>query len=338
MATRGAITDARALSRAAGIGRLEAEARALGIDIPRAAQHFEVARDFLRGRLFGTTYAKAWLAKAKGSSTAEAAKAASGATAGSLRRTAVTESSEAFTSGRTAQAKQLPLGLLKVWDATLDKRTCPVCDRADGTIVGIRESFPDGEPGGVHAFCRCTWSVLSSSDDDKGTLIQPAPVQPIRLLPAPVLPVRPPIVSVATRARVDPLLAPLPSKAAAAQRVVAGIAERDLKFLRTGYRPKLHIYERVPLADVDAVATGRLVPPGSSAPVPPITISVRPDRPGEHIIVLTDGRHRLEAAQDAGATRIRSELVVYNRRGSVKWKGIRDIPIPSRDLTNRRAR
>lgn len=57
---------------------------------------------------------------------------------GSVRRIAVTESSDAFSSGRKDAAKQV-LGkeLVRVWDAML--HACPKCKEADGTIVSIRE-------------------------------------------------------------------------------------------------------------------------------------------------------------------------------------------------------
>lgn len=102
--------------------------------------------------------------------------AATAATQGSLRRIAVTESAEAYGSGRAKVLRAQPriIRLLRVWDATLDKRTCPICRGADGTIVGARESFPDGEPGAVHPWCRCTYTLLTETETNNGRLIEAA--------------------------------------------------------------------------------------------------------------------------------------------------------------------
>lgn len=44
----------------------------------------------------------------------------------------------------------------KLWDARLDKRTCPVCRDLDGTIRPIGIAFPRKEvPGKTHFGCRC---------------------------------------------------------------------------------------------------------------------------------------------------------------------------------------
>ncbi|MFC7442990.1 phage minor head protein [Laceyella putida] len=41
----------------------------------------------------------------------------------------------------TKKAAELGLNMVKVWDATLDKRTRPAHRRLDGTIVGVDEDF-----------------------------------------------------------------------------------------------------------------------------------------------------------------------------------------------------
>lgn len=51
--------------------------------------------------------------------------------------------------------------LVKVWDATLDSRVCPVCSRKDGewTLIGMR--FSGGQlPAHVHRRCRCSSELL----------------------------------------------------------------------------------------------------------------------------------------------------------------------------------
>jgi SPP1 gp7 family putative phage head morphogenesis protein len=85
--------------------------------------------------------------------------------------TAATESAEAFNDSRIRSLDDIgrrdpwaTLELFKVWDSELDKQTCPVCERAHGTIVRIDEDFPDGTPGGVHPRCRCTSHVLTRDE------------------------------------------------------------------------------------------------------------------------------------------------------------------------------
>lgn len=102
--------------------------------------------------------ANAWLSKALGRGTGRTPEL-------SLKVGAGTEIPGAFNDARIAAVESAPAvstlkQMVKVWDATLDKRTCPVCLDADGTIVGIKESFPHGTPGGVHNLCRCVTFVV----------------------------------------------------------------------------------------------------------------------------------------------------------------------------------
>lgn len=81
-----------------------------------------------------------------------------------LRRTAATEVAHAFNDERERQTDEVSKAyavpfIVKAWDATLDKRTCNVCARRDGTLQFIGLSFPDDGPGKVHPNCRCV-SVL----------------------------------------------------------------------------------------------------------------------------------------------------------------------------------
>jgi hypothetical protein len=82
--------------------------------------------------------------------------------------TAATEAAESWSVARDvslddalARDPRLSLELVKVWDAELDKRTCDVCARAHGAMVGIDEDFPEGTPGGVHPKCRCQYHVMT---------------------------------------------------------------------------------------------------------------------------------------------------------------------------------
>jgi hypothetical protein len=173
-----AVGVARSQARLAGLARLSSEASAVGIALePQAQQSADSVRDYIRARAASEGYARQWLKKATGKSQVESTRAAKAGSKSALERLAATESSEAFNTGRSGAARALrsSLVLLRVWDAQLDKRTCGICSRADGTIVGLRESFPYGEPGTLHPYDRCSWTLLQSREDEQGTLISPTP-------------------------------------------------------------------------------------------------------------------------------------------------------------------
>lgn len=158
----GAIASGRVVSRAGGLARAGTELRSLQV-VPPPLPNFsadDAVMDAFRSKRAADSYAARWLRKAE---ELKDVKAASAETAGSLERTAVTESSEAFNTGR---AKYLRLvsstHLLKIWDAELDALVCEICAGADGTIVGINEFFPQGTPGAVHPYCRCIFSIISA--------------------------------------------------------------------------------------------------------------------------------------------------------------------------------
>jgi len=162
---RDAIVLARQNSRSRGIARLAAEAGTIGAEMGpsvRTAIRW-TAHDWQRANYLGRSYAARWLKKAEEHGSA---RLASAETAGSLERIAVSESSEAFTHGRSLAVADLDVAteFYKVWDATLDRRTCPICSDADGTMVSIARSFPAGEPGSVHSFCRCGWTLISGNE------------------------------------------------------------------------------------------------------------------------------------------------------------------------------
>jgi SPP1 gp7 family putative phage head morphogenesis protein len=81
-----------------------------------------------------------------------------------LERVAATESAEAFSDGRRtgAAAASSVTRIFKVWDAVLDKRTCPRCAGMDGVIVGLGEAFDLDQP--AHPFCRCTFTLLRADE------------------------------------------------------------------------------------------------------------------------------------------------------------------------------
>jgi len=62
---------------------------------------------------------------------------------------------------RHKDASWLPL-VVKRWDATLDRKTCPVCRDMDGRIALLGMSFSSGRiPGFVHRHDRCQDSIIA---------------------------------------------------------------------------------------------------------------------------------------------------------------------------------
>lgn len=81
---------------------------------------------------------------------------------------AITETAEAFNDERRLVLRETKqqrtsgsLVLFEFWDAALDRRICPICERASGTFVLLGQGFPSGRPGGVHARCRCNGTVIA---------------------------------------------------------------------------------------------------------------------------------------------------------------------------------
>lgn len=166
------VAEARTYSRDAGIKRLSSEIvsadlkAVIQVNTERAATHAQAARDLIRGRAAADGYAKRWETKAVGDTAEEAAAAASADTAGSLKRIAVTESAESFNESRLDEAREAAadtgIDLYRRWDAQSD--SCPECSDLDGSVVGLDESFSDGEPGSIHPSCCCSWELLTAAE------------------------------------------------------------------------------------------------------------------------------------------------------------------------------
>lgn len=156
-----AVVLGRSNARKLGIERLEAEAEAL--NLPVAAPAFPMDRllqeDFARARRAADSYASAWYAEASATDAATATKAL----AHRVERIAATESSGAFSAGRTAVLRRSGGRYARVWDATLDRRTCETCYAAHGEVAPPGQAFSAGEPGEVHPFCRCTYYLIRLS-------------------------------------------------------------------------------------------------------------------------------------------------------------------------------
>lgn len=207
-----AVAQGRVLSRSIGIRGFARELSAIGIELGDTSEiaRREMPRDLVRSRTFGKNYAEQWFKRAEGETVAKAARSASAHTLGSAQRIGITESSEAFNSGRSKATDAVPQqtyrnSLLKVWDATLDKNGCPVCSAADGTIVGIKEQFPAGEPGSVHPYCRCNWQVLTFQESGSQGIIVPKQPATVHSIPAAASPLSklPTVASVNGKLTVD---------------------------------------------------------------------------------------------------------------------------------------
>ncbi len=186
-----ALEQGRARARQASAERLSAELRAQGhlvqINVQAVVREVDAAHaassaDALAARWQTQALHGVIKAKRRGTSAAEAIEAAADGLAGSIHRTAATETAQAYDDGRTdavagpyrtpgeraeydeddaaADAERI-LGvpgyvLIDHWDAILDSRTCPHCAALDGTSTYAGQPFPSREePGFVHPMCRC---------------------------------------------------------------------------------------------------------------------------------------------------------------------------------------
>ena len=159
----------RAQAAETGYRRLQAEldllepgAGALLVK-PRPELLRESERAYLRARSYGRIWSRD-VEQARERGVLNPYRWAHEQRAARLRVVARSEASEAFTDAQTRVARQaafehpeLAAMFVKVWDATLDKRTCPICERAHGSWVRLDEDFPEGEPGSVHDNCHCSW-------------------------------------------------------------------------------------------------------------------------------------------------------------------------------------
>jgi hypothetical protein len=131
------------------------------LDLPAAPDTARDQYDQDRAFAIGWSYADYWRRRYAATGDPQAAL---DATEARLRLIGTTEVAEATSDerdqiirrvGQRQEATTGSLAVFKVWDATLDKRTCPKCGRAHHTVVPFFLDFPDGRPGGVHGNCRC---------------------------------------------------------------------------------------------------------------------------------------------------------------------------------------
>ena len=105
-------------------------------------------------------------------------------------------------------------------------------------------------------------------------------------------------------------------------RLLSGLVpDREWEYLRAGTRSldnHLSGYRGATPEEVDAIAQGKRRTMSSAQPFDPIRLDLEPN-----MVVLTDGRHRLQAARMAGAKRILAMLVYPN-----DYRETVVIPIP----------
>jgi hypothetical protein len=264
----------------------------LGADLTGVSP-IERVTDWSRAKRIGERFGGAWMAKALSLDVGagRAAKRASEALAPRIETIAITETAEAFSGGRGEALKRVDpasvVDLLKVWDATLDKRTCLRCSDADGTIVFARDSFPIGEPGAVHPRCRCTWQIIGRSEL-KGKRPPPAPST----------------ISIPETPKLKPLVK------APASKQLTGVRAEKAAFLATGMQGVA-----VPQSGLRPESFAHLRS-GGAVYGGPVTFGIRHD--GSRYII--DGRHRLTLARERGDAEIDARVVAYGKRMGVRWE------------------
>lgn len=169
------VLEFRTKARAAGQERLVAELEAVNVpvastgsaagivtarSIATAATDDALARRAVRGTV--QEWIKRVTSAEPGAARMPTFQAAARKSAPRLELVAKTETSTAFNAERTEAAARIRshVEMMRVWDATLDKRTCPTCDGLDGTMVPLGSSFRGGSPGNVHPGCRCVESFV----------------------------------------------------------------------------------------------------------------------------------------------------------------------------------
>lgn len=345
-AMRAGIVAVRSLGAAAGVSRLVAEAKSIGVSLRAVDIGLEqAAESFRRADRIAKNFTEHW----SRSGGAKAPSVAAAATKSHLEQIAVTESAESFSSGRAKYIREQPrLGLLRVWDSQLDRRACPVCSAADGTIVGANEPFPIGEPGAVHPWCRCSWTLLTPNEAEGVTTYEarkpsaqvPETVAPARIAkPAPVAHpgyivdnLRDPKKAIAYERMLESRAVPHAVRDARRTKQFRRIVDGDLRFSEfDSFRLPLResSFEAIERAyatgaDPTGLATGRIIPEGSRSPLPVIRLGAYPDG----TVNVIDGRHRLKKAQEYGARSIRAQIFFYDDQLDEVWVGVRNIPIP----------
>lgn len=128
--------------------------------------------DVARAHRYAQRSSARWLRKTRelrgdGASRKGARRGARKATRGYRNLVSSSEVSRTYNQEREELARQHARrtgdDVWLVWDASLDRRTCPTCVDKDGTKVLASEGWGGLGPGSVHPGCRCTSTVTSQS-------------------------------------------------------------------------------------------------------------------------------------------------------------------------------
>ncbi len=177
-----ALLAGRTAARSSARARLAAEIHAAGapsLSLPPSslghtedAAHAEAAADSFAAawRAALTASVVAWSRAPEPGSLPSALATAAAQQDHRLQRIATTETARAFSAEHDeatrrvarehAGAVWLPL-LVKRWDATLDRRACPICKDMDGRLaLPLAHWRLDRLPGWVHVGCRCVSTLI----------------------------------------------------------------------------------------------------------------------------------------------------------------------------------
>jgi hypothetical protein len=182
-----AIRKSRDDARAAAGKRLRVELGAAGVTLPPAslfALHTPRAHeDDLRAQVAAESLAQAWRARAivasgKATRLELPPMTAVDETRGGLHhlvyRTAATEVAQAYNDEHRAVLEELlendaamaeeiaGLKVVRVWDAILDRRTCPECAAHDGEMTPVGMPFSSGDEPPLHPMCRCLSTMTTT--------------------------------------------------------------------------------------------------------------------------------------------------------------------------------
>lgn len=181
-----AVMAGRQEARDLGAARLASELAAAGVVVSiHDLATWDHKEDETRSQLAGAALSSAWLSAV----TFSALKAlrededvvvkmarAKLVMASRAEKTSETEAATALNAERrdglslaaaeneTLAARLVEARLGKRWDAQAD--ACHLCAPFDGTVVGINEDFPGGEPGWMHIRCLCVYTIVPLSEAD----------------------------------------------------------------------------------------------------------------------------------------------------------------------------
>ena len=193
-------------------------------------------------------------------------------------RTAVTEVFSEYALEAKAAFEELveagATGVIRIWKAQLE--ACPMCKPLHDTVADSTGQFPYGDPL-LHINCQCF--VVTEFHGSYSVKEESKP-------------------------RLDTL-----GKAVALVNML-GVANAEFMRDPNSYKDMALVraaYEGATPEEAELIATGKLPAKDSGKLLPPVKVTVDS---GE--VHLEDGRHRLKAAQEAGAKNIHAVVATYN--------------------------